>query len=245
MNQMRAQLQRQVLNFFKILPPGCATSEPQLSTLQEEKFQAERFAARLFLHDDEFASLELQFSRSPNVSISQKFHGLCLEGLQFYHTYDRWVLVSALLVGLLFWDIGLVSYLGNSRAVRLNRVALVVCGLLMVFFWVTLQNLPWIHALILAFPLLSLWLNEHRVRASWLKRAPLRRFLAIALEPTIWLVALTLVFHNRAILSALWIFRAVLAWRQHNKNDRWTVCCCVLAIFPCLPTDYGLYNRKV
>ncbi|XP_059562229.1 GPI ethanolamine phosphate transferase 1 isoform X3 [Myotis daubentonii] len=183
---------------------------------------------------------------------------LSLEGLTYYHTYDRFFLGINVLLGFVGWA-SYASLLiikshssltrGVSKEVKKPRHLLlysfVTIGILMAFF-LLIQACPWTYYVYCLLPV-PIWyavLREYQViqdLVTSLLTFPSRHFVGYLLALALGIEVLVLSFFYRYMLTAGlivfagWPFTTQLWTRAKSISLSWIFFCLLLAVFPLMP----------
>ncbi|CAK6447698.1 unnamed protein product [Pipistrellus nathusii] len=183
---------------------------------------------------------------------------LSLEGLSYYHTYDRFFLGISVLLGFVGWAsyVSLLIIKTHSSLTRsVNKEVkkpshLLLCsfmaiGILMTFF-LLIQACPWTYYVYCLLPV-PIWyavLKEYQViqdLVTSLCTFPPRHFVGSLLAFALGIEVLVLSFFYRYMLTAGlivfagWPFTTQLWTRAKNISMSWIFFCLLLAVFPLMP----------
>ncbi|KAJ0396969.1 hypothetical protein P43SY_008631 [Pythium insidiosum] len=205
---------------------------------------------------------DLSDARDPQLAaverLAQQLIAISLDTLEYFQRYDWFFLLGVIVLGYVGWMLLLAvayvsaasfslraSVLAPCRDVRFALLALVAALFLL------LEHSPWSYLVYVAFGLVF-WRAALHHRALLLAAAARlradagsrRQLLAITLS--LELVAVG--YHRRWIFSAVFALLAlwpVAAGRRSPLVPRWVAACLALAVFPCLPTEYGDHTLLV
>ncbi|XP_066102910.1 GPI ethanolamine phosphate transferase 1 [Saccopteryx bilineata] len=192
------------------------------------------------------------------VLLCKELIHLALEGLSYYHTYDRFFLGTSVLLGFVGW-LSYVSLLiikshssltrGVSKEVKkpshLLPCGFVAVGILIAFF-LLIQACPWTYYVYCLLPL-PIWyavLREYQViqdLVTSLLTFPWRRLVGCLLACVLGIEVLVLSFFYRHMLTAGlvmmagWPLTTELWTRAKRLSLSWTSFCLLLAVFPLMP----------
>lgn len=183
---------------------------------------------------------------------------LSLEGLTYYHTYDRFFLGINVLLGFVGWAsyaslLIIKSHSSLTRGVskevkkpsHLLRCSFVTIGILMAFF-LLIQACPWTYYVYCLLPV-PIWyavLREYQViqdLVTSLLTFPSRHFVGYLLALALGIEVLVLSFFYRYMLTAGlivfagWPFTTQLWTRAKSISLSWIFFCLLLAVFPLMP----------
>nr|KAF6358785.1 phosphatidylinositol glycan anchor biosynthesis class N [Pipistrellus kuhlii] len=183
---------------------------------------------------------------------------LSLEGLSYYHTYDRFFLGISVLLGFVGWAsyVSLLIIKTHSSLTRsvskevkkpshLLLCSFVAIGILMTFF-LLIQACPWTYYVYCLLPV-PIWyavLKEYQViqdLVTSLCTFPPRHFVGSLLAFALGIEVLVLSFFYRYMLTAgliifaCWPFTTQLWTRAKNISMSWIFFCLLLAVFPLMP----------
>ncbi|EPQ17389.1 GPI ethanolamine phosphate transferase 1 [Myotis brandtii] len=183
---------------------------------------------------------------------------LSLEGLTYYHTYDRFFLGINVLLGFVGWTsyaslLIIKSHSSLTRGVskevkkpsHLLLCSFVTIGILMAFF-LLIQACPWTYYVYCLLPV-PIWyavLREYQViqdLVTSLLTFPSRHFVGYLLALALGIEVLVLSFFYRYMLTAGlivfagWPFTTQLWTRAKSISLSWIFFCLLLAVFPLMP----------
>lgn len=183
---------------------------------------------------------------------------LSLEGLSYYHTYDRFFLGINVLLGFVGWTsyVSLLIIKSHSSLTRsvskevknpshLLLYSFVAIGILMAFF-LLIQACPWTYYVYCLLPV-PIWyavLREYQViqdLVTSLLTFPPRHFVGYLLACALGIEVLVLSFFYRYMLTAGlivfagWPFTTQLWTRAKSMSMSWIFFCLLLAVFPLMP----------
>ncbi|XP_070276500.1 GPI ethanolamine phosphate transferase 1 isoform X2 [Myotis yumanensis] len=183
---------------------------------------------------------------------------LSLEGLTYYHTYDRFFLGINVLLGFVGWAsyaslLIIKSHSSLTRGVskevkkpsHLLLCSFVTIGILMAFF-LLIQACPWTYYVYCLLPV-PIWyavLREYQViqdLVTSLLTFPSRHFVGYLLALALGIEVLVLSFFYRYMLTAGlivfagWPFTTQLWTRAKSISLSWIFFCLLLAVFPLMP----------
>ncbi|XP_028013411.2 GPI ethanolamine phosphate transferase 1 [Eptesicus fuscus] len=183
---------------------------------------------------------------------------LSLEGLSYYHTYDRFFLGINVLLGFVGWAsyaslLIIKSHSSLTRSVskevkkpsHLLLCSFVAIGILMAFF-LLIQACPWTYYVYCLLPV-PIWyavLREYQViqdLVTSLLTFPPRHFVGYLLACALGIEVLVLSFFYRYMLTAGlivfagWPFTTQLWTRAKSISMSWIFFCLLLAAFPLMP----------
>ncbi|XP_049638055.1 GPI ethanolamine phosphate transferase 1 [Suncus etruscus] len=192
------------------------------------------------------------------VSICTELMHLALEGLSYYHTYDRLFLVINVVLGFVGWTsyVSLLIIKSHSNLARGIKKEVKKPSLLLLSSFVALgafitvfllvQSCPWTYYVYCLLPL-PIWyavLTEFQVIQdlfSSLLTFPPSHFVGCLLAFTTGIEILVLSFFYRHMLTAGltafagWPFVTQLWTRAKSTASSWICCCLLLAVFPMMP----------
>lgn len=183
---------------------------------------------------------------------------LSLEGLTYYHTYDRFFLGINVLLGFVGWAsyASLLIIKSHSSLIRgvskevkkpshLLLCSFVTIGIVMAFF-LLIQACPWTYYVYCLLPV-PIWyavLREYQViqdLVTSLLTFPSRHFVGYLLALALGIEVLVLSFFYRYMLTAGlivfagWPFTTQLWTRAKSISLSWIFFCLLLAVFPLMP----------
>ncbi|KAM8781096.1 GPI ethanolamine phosphate transferase 1 [Rhynchonycteris naso] len=192
------------------------------------------------------------------VLLCKELIHLALEGLSYYHTYDRFFLGTSVLLGFVGWAsyVSLLIIKSHSSLIRgvskevkkpshLLPCGFVAIGILMAFF-LLIQACPWTYYVYCLLPL-PIWyavLREYQViqdLVTSLLTFPRRRLVGCLLACVLGIEVLVLSFFYRHMLTAGlammagWPLTTELWTRAKRLSLSWTFFCLLLAVFPLMP----------
>uniref|UniRef100_A0A8B9T4G1 GPI ethanolamine phosphate transferase 1 n=1 Tax=Anas platyrhynchos TaxID=8839 RepID=A0A8B9T4G1_ANAPL len=152
------------------------------------------------------------------VSLCKTLINLALEGLSYYHTYDRLFLGLSIAMGFVGWTtyVILVIVKTHTNLTKTESAALLYgftfVGMMITFF-LLIQTSPWTYYIYCLLPV-PVWYAELQVLLIFFYRATL----------TVGL----LVFAGWPVITQLWV-------QAKTTTLIWTVLCALLAVFPLMP----------
>uniref|UniRef100_A0AAR2J3V8 GPI ethanolamine phosphate transferase 1 n=1 Tax=Pygocentrus nattereri TaxID=42514 RepID=A0AAR2J3V8_PYGNA len=173
-----------------------------------------------------------------------------LEGLSYYHTYDRFFLGSSVVLGFIGWTSYVVLVIlkthaslrkpPTSRDMRFLGVGLVVS------FFLLLQSSPFTYYIycLLPVPVWYFVFKEFGILVNLIKSIPslpLSKCFGYFLLVTFGIELLVVSFFYRAMLTlgliilGLWPFVSGLYRKAKSRSVSWVLSCLCLAVFPLLP----------
>ncbi|XP_006892789.1 PREDICTED: GPI ethanolamine phosphate transferase 1-like [Elephantulus edwardii] len=192
------------------------------------------------------------------VSLCKELIGLALEGLSYYHTYDRFFLGVNVVVGFVGWTayVSLLivkSHSDFTRSVRkevkkpdhLLPCSFVAIGLSLASF-LLIQSSPWTYYVYCLLPV-PIWYavlrESHIIRGlvTSLRAFPLRHSVGALCVFTLGIEVLVLSFFYRYMLTAGliafagWPFVTQLWTRAKVTSLNWTFFSLLVAVFPLMP----------
>lgn len=236
----------------------------QQANMQQTRWLLRRFGpvadGTLVALKQRFDQAALADSSAAAHDLGRQFMALCLEGTRYYHTYDRSTLLMTLMLAFGLW---LTMVLGHMQSFLQPRKDAFNVGLLSPRGCLTLlltaagylfaRRAPISYYVYFGLPIALLWMDAGHIRRGinqlqalvpWLMVS--RQHLASAMGALTMLELLILSFHWRSVLSVLWLLQALRVvwpastWAKATPAGRcWLISCLVLAVFPCLTTEYG------
>ncbi|XP_042318020.1 GPI ethanolamine phosphate transferase 1 isoform X2 [Sceloporus undulatus] len=191
------------------------------------------------------------------VSLCKKLIGLALEGLSYYHTYDRLFLGVSVAMGFMGWTLYVIliiikAHTGLTRNITINKVSgrlfqytFLAVGVLIAIFLV-IQSLPWTYYIYCLLPV-PIWyavLKEYPViqeLITFLLNFQRTRFVGFLLVYALGIEILVFSFFYRAALSfgliafSAWPLVARLWTKAKTIVLSWILSCLLLAVFPLMP----------
>ncbi|XP_020642340.3 GPI ethanolamine phosphate transferase 1 isoform X1 [Pogona vitticeps] len=191
------------------------------------------------------------------VSLCIKLINLALEGLSYYHTYDRFFLGVSVAMGFVGWTFYVIliiikAHTGLTRNITIYKAAgsffqytFLAVGVLIAIF-LLIQSLPWTYYIYCLLPVL-LWyavLKEYPVIQeviTFLLKFQRTQFVGFLLVFTLGIEILVCSFFYRSALSfGLITFSAwplvTKPWTQVKVTAlSWILSCLLLAVFPLMP----------
>nr|KAF6423354.1 phosphatidylinositol glycan anchor biosynthesis class N [Rousettus aegyptiacus] len=191
------------------------------------------------------------------VSLCQELIQLALQGLSYYHTYDRFFLGFNVVLGFVGWasyaSLHIIkSHSSLTRSVSkvkkpsgLLPCSFVAIGILIAIF-LLIQSCPWTYYVYCLLPV-PIWyavLREYQViqgLVTSLLTFPPRHFAGYLLVYTLGIEVLVLSFFYRYMLTAglvvlaVWPFTTQLWTRAKGISLSWIFFCLLLAVFPLMP----------
>ncbi|XP_051538836.1 GPI ethanolamine phosphate transferase 1-like isoform X1 [Myxocyprinus asiaticus] len=181
-----------------------------------------------------------------------------MEGLSYYHTYDRFFLGSSVVLGFIGWTSYVVLFILKTHASlrkpptsthmiaerSLDRTFLFVGLLVTLFLWV--QSSPWTYYIYCLLPV-PVWysvIKEFETFAGLIRSIPslpLSKCFGYFLLVTFGIELLVVSFFYRAMLTlglivlSLWPMLSGLYIKAKFSSLSWMLSCLSLAIFPLLP----------
>lgn len=181
-----------------------------------------------------------------------------MEGLSYYHTYDRLFLGSSVVLGFIGWTSYVVLYILKTHASlrkpptntsmvteRLLGWGFLCIGLLMALF-LLVQSSPWAYYIYSLMPV-AVWyavLKEFKTLVGLVRSIPslpLTKCFGYFVLVAFGIELLVMSFFYRAMLSlglvvlALWPVVSGFYTKAKFKSLSWTLSCLSLAVFPLLP----------
>ncbi|XP_006892816.1 PREDICTED: GPI ethanolamine phosphate transferase 1-like [Elephantulus edwardii] len=192
------------------------------------------------------------------ISLCKELIGLALEGLSYYHTYDRFFLRSSVVIGFVGWA-SYVSLLlikphttftrNVSKEVKkpsyVPPCSFVAVGILMAFF-LLIQSCPWTYYMYCLLPV-PIWYavlrESHVIRGlvTSLRAFPLQHSVGTLCVFILGIEVLVLSFFYRYMLTAGliafagWPFVTQLWTRTKISSLSWTFFSILLSLFPLMP----------
>ncbi|XP_053322409.1 GPI ethanolamine phosphate transferase 1 [Spea bombifrons] len=192
------------------------------------------------------------------MTLCRSLIDLALEGLSYYHTYDRFFLGISVVMGFAGW----ISYIivtlikaqsdkiqsssnSNKEAPSHSRYGFTALGLFIAFF-LMIQSCPWTYYVYCLLPI-PVW---HAVSKEmgivynvmkYVSSVPLHRTLGFLLIITVGVEILVLSFFYRSVLTvgliafACWPGMRKMAAESKITSLSWVVLCLLLALFPLMP----------
>nr|XP_060630689.1 GPI ethanolamine phosphate transferase 1 [Anolis sagrei ordinatus] len=191
------------------------------------------------------------------VSLCKNLISLSLEGLSYYHTYDRLFLGVSVAMGFIGWTFYVIlviikAHTSLTRNVTINKVAgslfqstFLAVGIFIIIF-LAIQSLPWTYYIYCLLPV-PIWyavLKEYPViqgLITFLLNFQRTQFVGFLLVYTLGIEILVFSFFYRAALSfgliafAAWPLVTQLWTKAKTTVLSWILSCLLLAVFPLMP----------
>ncbi|KAM9164758.1 GPI ethanolamine phosphate transferase 1 isoform 2-T3 [Pangshura tecta] len=203
--------------------------------------------ARSYIHQEKYHEA---------VSLCKTLISLALEGLSYYHTYDRLFLGISVVMGFVGWTsyvillivkthTGLTRSTHDKASTVLLLYGFAAIGVLIVFF-LLIQTCPWTYYIYCLLPV-PVWyavVKEFRViqdLASLVLVFPLGRSIGFLLAGALGIEILVFSFFYRSTLTfgliafAGWPLITQLWTQAKVITLSWTLLCLLLAMFPLMP----------
>ncbi|XP_077207288.1 GPI ethanolamine phosphate transferase 1 [Paroedura picta] len=190
------------------------------------------------------------------VSLCRQLIGLALEGLLYYHTYDRFFLGLSVALSFVGWtsyvilviakaQVGLTWRTPNKEIISLLRYACSAVGILIAIF-LLIQSLPWTYYIYCLLPV-PIWyavLKEYPITqtlVSSLRNIPWTHSIGFLLVSIMGIEILVFSFFYRSTLSfglitfSVWPLVGRLWTQAKAAALSWILSCLLLSVFPLMP----------
>ncbi|KAK1884670.1 GPI ethanolamine phosphate transferase 1 [Dissostichus eleginoides] len=212
---------------------------------QAEFFQKARILIQLEKYDD-------------FISLCRSLISNALEGLVYYHTYDRFFLGCSVVLGFVGWTSYVVlvilkthasldrhpSLLNQNRSHTLARLCICVTVVITVFLLIQRSPVTYYIYCLLPVPVWYSVLKEYRTLTDLVRSAPslpLWKCLGYLVLVAFGIELLVVSFFHRAMLTvglavlSLWPFLSGLFAKAKFRSVSWCLGCLCLAAFPLMP----------
>ncbi|XP_074842044.1 GPI ethanolamine phosphate transferase 1 isoform X2 [Carettochelys insculpta] len=204
--------------------------------------------ARSYIHQEKYHEA---------VSLCKNLINLALEGLAYYHTYDRLFLGISVAMGFMGWTSYVIlliikTHTSLTRSNQENKAStlLILYGFaaigVLIGFLLMIQTCPWMYYVYCLLPV-TVWyavVKEFRViqdLVSLLLAFPLGQSIGFLVIGTLGIEILVFSFFYRSTLTvglvafAGWPYITRLWAQAKVASMSWTVLCLLLAVFPLMP----------
>uniref|UniRef100_A0A8C1BJP4 GPI ethanolamine phosphate transferase 1 n=1 Tax=Cyprinus carpio carpio TaxID=630221 RepID=A0A8C1BJP4_CYPCA len=200
-----------------------------------------------------------QFDEAVSIRYCKDLIDQAMEGLSYYHTYDRLFLGSSVVLGFIGWTSYVVLFIlkthwfigkkknnrGQNKCHFLLGQIFLCIGLLVALF-LMVQSSPWTYYIYCLLPV-AVWfsvMREFETLASLVRSVPslpLSKCFGYFLLVTFGIELLVVSFFYRAMLTlglvvlGLWPVLSGLYIKAKVRSLSWMLSCLFLAVFPLLP----------
>uniref|UniRef100_A0A8C2IX27 GPI ethanolamine phosphate transferase 1 n=1 Tax=Cyprinus carpio TaxID=7962 RepID=A0A8C2IX27_CYPCA len=200
-----------------------------------------------------------QFDEAVSIRYCKDLIDQAMEGLSYYHTYDRLFLGSSVVLGFIGWTSYVVLFIlkthwfigkkknnrGQNKCHFLLGQIFLCIGLLVAMF-LMVQSSPWTYYIYCLLPV-AVWfsvMREFETLASLVRSVPslpLSKCFGYFLLVTFGIELLVVSFFYRAMLTlglvvlGLWPVLSGLYIKAKVRSLSWMLSCLFLAVFPLLP----------
>uniref|UniRef100_A0A8C1BK31 GPI ethanolamine phosphate transferase 1 n=1 Tax=Cyprinus carpio carpio TaxID=630221 RepID=A0A8C1BK31_CYPCA len=197
-----------------------------------------------------------QFDEAVSIRYCKDLIDQAMEGLSYYHTYDRLFLGSSVVLGFIGWTSYVVLFILKTHAslrkpptnIGQNKChfllgQIFLCIGLLVALFLMVQSSPWTYYIYCLLPVASLavsWLGREPLVRS-VPSLPLSKCFGYFLLVTFGIELLVVSFFYRAMLTlglvvlGLWPVLSGLYIKAKVRSLSWMLSCLFLAVFPLLP----------
>ncbi|KAK5850182.1 hypothetical protein PBY51_014451 [Eleginops maclovinus] len=192
------------------------------------------------------------------ISLCRSLISNALEGLVYYHTYDRFFLGCSVVLGFVGWTSYVVlvilkthasldrhpSVLNQNRSHTLGRLCICVTVVITVFLLIQRSPVTYYIYCLLPVPVWYSVLKEYRTLTDLVRSAPslpLWKCLGYFVLVAFGIELLVVSFFHRAMLTvglavlSLWPFLSGLFGKAKFRSVSWCMGCLCLATFPLMP----------
>uniref|UniRef100_A0A671RLZ5 GPI ethanolamine phosphate transferase 1 n=1 Tax=Sinocyclocheilus anshuiensis TaxID=1608454 RepID=A0A671RLZ5_9TELE len=193
-----------------------------------------------------------QFDEAVSIRYCEDLIVQAMEGLSYYHTYDRLFLGSSVVLGFIGWTSYVVLFILKTHVSGLlvkkkhSLGQMFLCIGLLVALFLMVQSSPWTYYIYCLLPV-PVWfsvMREFETLASLVRSVPslpLSKCFGYFLLVTFGIELLVVSFFYRAMLTlglvvlALWPLVSGLYTKAKVRSLSWMLSCLFLAVFPLLP----------
>uniref|UniRef100_A0A8C2IVQ1 GPI ethanolamine phosphate transferase 1 n=1 Tax=Cyprinus carpio TaxID=7962 RepID=A0A8C2IVQ1_CYPCA len=198
-----------------------------------------------------------QFDEAVSIRYCKDLIDQAMEGLSYYHTYDRLFLGSSVVLGFIGWTSYVVLFIlkthaslrkppTNMHMVKRSLGQIFLCIGLLVAMFLMVQSSPWTYYIYCLLPV-AVWfsvMREFETLASLVRSVPslpLSKCFGYFLLVTFGIELLVVSFFYRAMLTlglvvlGLWPVLSGLYIKAKVRSLSWMLSCLFLAVFPLLP----------
>uniref|UniRef100_A0A8C1V9Q4 GPI ethanolamine phosphate transferase 1 n=1 Tax=Cyprinus carpio TaxID=7962 RepID=A0A8C1V9Q4_CYPCA len=198
-----------------------------------------------------------QFDEAVSIRYCKDLIDQAMEGLSYYHTYDRLFLGSSVVLGFIGWTSYVVLFIlkthaslrkppTNMHMVKRSLGQIFLCIGLLVALFLMVQSSPWTYYIYCLIPV-AVWfsvMREFETLASLVRSVPslpLSKCFGYFLLVTFGIELLVVSFFYRAMLTlglvvlGLWPVLSGLYIKAKVRSLSWMLSCLFLAVFPLLP----------
>uniref|UniRef100_A0A8C1V8T5 GPI ethanolamine phosphate transferase 1 n=1 Tax=Cyprinus carpio TaxID=7962 RepID=A0A8C1V8T5_CYPCA len=200
-----------------------------------------------------------QFDEAVSIRYCKDLIDQAMEGLSYYHTYDRLFLGSSVVLGFIGWTSYVVLFILKTHAslrkpptnIGQNKChfllgQIFLCIGLLVALFLMVQSSPWTYYIYCLIPV-AVWfsvMREFETLASLVRSVPslpLSKCFGYFLLVTFGIELLVVSFFYRAMLTlglvvlGLWPVLSGLYIKAKVRSLSWMLSCLFLAVFPLLP----------
>uniref|UniRef100_A0A8C1BI63 GPI ethanolamine phosphate transferase 1 n=1 Tax=Cyprinus carpio carpio TaxID=630221 RepID=A0A8C1BI63_CYPCA len=198
-----------------------------------------------------------QFDEAVSIRYCKDLIDQAMEGLSYYHTYDRLFLGSSVVLGFIGWTSYVVLFIlkthaslrkppTNMHMVKRSLGQIFLCIGLLVALFLMVQSSPWTYYIYCLLPV-AVWfsvMREFETLASLVRSVPslpLSKCFGYFLLVTFGIELLVVSFFYRAMLTlglvvlGLWPVLSGLYIKAKVRSLSWMLSCLFLAVFPLLP----------
>uniref|UniRef100_A0AAX7SIY0 GPI ethanolamine phosphate transferase 1 n=1 Tax=Astatotilapia calliptera TaxID=8154 RepID=A0AAX7SIY0_ASTCA len=203
------------------------------------------------------ARILIQLEKYEDISLCQSLISRSLEGLVYYHTYDRFFLGCSVVLGFVGWTSYVVLVILKTHAslnrhpnltkqVRIYSRLLCTCVAVVITLFLLIQRSPITYYIYCLLPI-PVWysvLKESGTLRDLIQTAPslpLWKCLGYFVLVAFGIELLVVSFFHRAMLTvglavlSLWPFLSGLFGKAKSRSLSWLVGCLCLAAFPLMP----------
>uniref|UniRef100_A0A8C1GSH8 GPI ethanolamine phosphate transferase 1 n=1 Tax=Cyprinus carpio TaxID=7962 RepID=A0A8C1GSH8_CYPCA len=193
-----------------------------------------------------------QFDEAVSIRYCKDLIDQAMEGLSYYHTYDRLFLGSSVVLGFIGWTSYVVLFILKTHAslrkppTNMSLGQIFLCIGLLVALFLMVQSSPWTYYIYCLLPV-AVWfsvMREFETLASLVRSVPslpLSKCFGYFLLVTFGIELLVVSFFYRAMLTlglvvlGLWPVLSGLYIKAKFRSLSWMLSCLFLAVFPLLP----------
>uniref|UniRef100_A0A671RLH9 GPI ethanolamine phosphate transferase 1 n=1 Tax=Sinocyclocheilus anshuiensis TaxID=1608454 RepID=A0A671RLH9_9TELE len=186
-----------------------------------------------------------QFDEAVSIRYCEDLIVQAMEGLSYYHTYDRLFLGSSVVLGFIGWTSYVVLFIlkthASLRKPPTNILGqMFLCIGLLVALFLMVQSSPWTYYIYCLLPV-PVWFSVMRDLVRSVPSLPLSKCFGYFLLVTFGIELLVVSFFYRAMLTlglvvlALWPLVSGLYTKAKVRSLSWMLSCLFLAVFPLLP----------
>uniref|UniRef100_A0A8C2IUI2 GPI ethanolamine phosphate transferase 1 n=1 Tax=Cyprinus carpio TaxID=7962 RepID=A0A8C2IUI2_CYPCA len=181
-----------------------------------------------------------QFDEAVSIRYCKDLIDQAMEGLSYYHTYDRLFLGSSVVLGFIGWTSYVVLFILKTHVTERSLGQIFLCIGLLVAMFLMVQSSPWTYYIYCLLPV-AVWFSVMRDLVRSVPSLPLSKCFGYFLLVTFGIELLVVSFFYRAMLTlglvvlGLWPVLSGLYIKAKVRSLSWMLSCLFLAVFPLLP----------